>query len=375
MSDIKVTSESKSWLQTANQFAESHKALSIVTLGFAIVIYATFSMLMNCFRSTPKIQDIAEERFSKKPETPSLKDNQLKSVIQIRECTNSQENPETIPQVVTAEKVDEMDKLIVSTKSNITSPALDTEIVLDVVEEFFLTHDMLPETTATPEEVDRLYKQLSDAQKSEDSFSTKLSERTRSCKKLLNVKLAELNKKYGYAKDDGDCFFDAFAQALNRALGSDLTDKDLRKLLSEHANNPENQLELMFFLGKDFSAIQTVRFKNPQSPTETEMEKSFKAQKNNKLAFEEYKQKVGKSIEDGIPMWGREYIEGEFLCEIFGVNLRVYGVSQEEPKDPLVHYVEDFPKQPTDVFKRLKDKPTIEIALYPGHFIPVFNNA
>jgi hypothetical protein len=61
------------------------------------------------------------------------------------------------------------------------------------------------------------------------------------CLERLKGDLAAINKEYGTAIDDGDCFFDAFAQALNKKLNGNLTLTDLRRKVSEYVNTLPSQ--------------------------------------------------------------------------------------------------------------------------------------
>lgn len=75
---------------------------------------------------------------------------------------------------------------------------------------------------------------------------------------------------------------------------------------------------------------------------------------------------------DLIPIWGREWLEGVILCRLYQVNLRVYtaGCIDQDPKkigDDENYYTgeQDYPSNEHYPY-------TIEMALWPPHFMPVW---
>lgn len=181
-----------------------------------------------------------------------------------------------------------------------------------------------------------------------------VSLRTLKCLRRLEIELEQLGKVYGTAIDNGDCFWDAFAQGLSYILGKKVTIKELREKVSEEIQrfdkcpDEENWVKKMMV----------------HDPMDT---------------YEGYRDQVmltcGEILEKGMgaPVWGQEKRDGVILCHLFKVNLKVFSVgcidehpSKMEDHDNFYTSEDDYPK----------DQPysrTVEISLYPDHFLPVRN--
>ncbi len=66
---------------------------------------------------------------------------------------------------------------------------------------------------------------------------TKVSLRTINCKRKLAMILNTEGKTFGQAIDNGDCFYDSFAQRLSIILGRKVTLQDLRQTISDYIQN------------------------------------------------------------------------------------------------------------------------------------------
>ncbi|BBI17397.1 hypothetical protein [Neochlamydia sp. S13] len=166
------------------------------------------------------------------------------------------------------------------------------------------------------------------------------------CLERLKGDLAAINKEYGTAIDDGDCFFDAFAQALNKKLNGNLTLTDLRRKVSEYVNTlPSQDNWIKNSLEEEYGNIDSY-------------ESYVKGVKYNSSEAEKH---------GGYPIWGKSEIEGVILCHLYQVNLKVYEVGDGgDGVDGLWVAELEYPlSTPYDT--------TVELALYPGHFLPVYD--
>lgn len=156
----------------------------------------------------------------------------------------------------------------------------------------------------------------------------------------------------GHASDNGDCFYDSFSASLSELTGAVLMPSRMRKDVQDylhqlHRENPNNNW--VFWIYKTMKAT-------PES-------------------YEELLQQVGISAEDtGIwdhqfPVWGRHYLEGCILAEIYGVGLRVhlaeYRESLEEGEQ-ISYTLEDI--------QRMTERGRVEMALFAEHYVPVYNS-
>lgn len=186
-------------------------------------------------------------------------------------------------------------------------------------------------------------------------FEGKLvSVRTFKCMQKLKTLLDASGKTYGNAIDNGDCFWDAFAQGLNKIFGKNVSIQDLR----QHVRNEIQRLDK----GPD----QENWIKNM-------MKGDFMD------TYEDYRDRVAYSCDEMLKkglasiIWGKEDRDGLILCHLFKVNLTVYSAGCLDEDPAKMNDADNFYSEKRDI---LADKPyshTVEIALYPGHFIPVFN--
>jgi hypothetical protein len=181
-----------------------------------------------------------------------------------------------------------------------------------------------------------------------------VSLRTIKCWEKLDKELEKLGKKRGKAIDNGDCFWDSFAKTLTLKLGRTVTIAELRQKVSEEVKRLD------------------------QGPDEENWVK--KGMRGDSMdTYPEYRDRVAYTCSEALeqkltsPIWGRQNRDGVILCHHYKVNLRVYSVgcidehpSKMEDEENFYWGEDDFPKgQPYSE--------TIEMAIYPGHFVPVFN--
>jgi hypothetical protein len=182
------------------------------------------------------------------------------------------------------------------------------------------------------------------------------SYRTFRCLQILEKHLDSLGKVFGTAIDNGDCFWDAFAQRLSIILNKPVTVKELRQQVSDEVHRLDKGPEEKNWVKK----LMTSDIMD---------------------TYQQYLEQVAITCDEimsqGLkfyPVWGQEKRDGLILCHLYKVNLRVYGVACADEIDKLEDdecfclYSEDFPDT-------LPYKHTVEIALYPGHFIPVHDKA
>lgn len=178
----------------------------------------------------------------------------------------------------------------------------------------------------------------------------KVSPRTVKCLDKLQEVLSTTSRYYGQAIDNGDCFFDAFAQSLNQVQSKNLTVKDLRLAVKEYLENL-----------KDTKWIEELLNVSSAKP---------------KCSYEDFKDKVGYAGDQiDYALWGEERIEGVILCRLYNVNLKVYevGVYSEEASE--IEKNENYWIGEDNVYPiNEKYEQIVEIALYPHHFIPVFTS-
>lgn len=197
----------------------------------------------------------------------------------------------------------------------------------------------------------------------------------KACFMYLSWFLEDRNKILGIAKDDGDCMYDAMVQGIN-ALYRDgklqLTDKQkelgLEKILAE---------------GLDVKKLRTLLYTHMKA-NEQEAKKVVKNEN-----FDEYLNKLQYTFEENdknrsttpMPDWGRPGVEGKYIIQhLFPIGLKVIEVSpidEDELKDKVKNKSEiedkDFLGPNEVVSGNDPAKPVVEIAIYPGHFMPVWD--
>lgn len=186
-----------------------------------------------------------------------------------------------------------------------------------------------------------------------------VSRRTLECRKRLIQTLKEKGKILGEAIDNGDCFFDAFAQSINKLLNLKHTVNTLRSLVSQLANDLH-------------------KASNGQNWIKDQLRGDYS------LTYETYLTDIqfGADFRVG-PFWGIHKVCGRLLSDHFKVNLVVYDQDVSDPlsgedlraiqeNDP--NFVEEiiYSEGETGYPADLAYPQTVEMGLYPGHYMPVF---
>lgn len=185
----------------------------------------------------------------------------------------------------------------------------------------------------------------------------RISERTINCLKKLEATLQSLGKTYGNAIDNGDCFFDAFAKSLALVLNLQVTIKELRQIVSDYVNQldqgPEEKNWIKKMNGKEYAEID---------------------------AYEIYKKRLDYTFEEALqkkwhlPSWANQRREGVILCRHYKVNLKIYEVGCLDDHPSKMKDVNNFWTSDPEIFPKNETyEHTIEMGLYPGHFLPVFD--
>ncbi len=184
----------------------------------------------------------------------------------------------------------------------------------------------------------------------------RVSKRTLNCLKLLEKILTPSGKVCGQAIDNGDCFFDAFAQLLSLHLKRKVTIKELRQIVSDYVHKldqgPEEDNWIKKMIQKEYIKMDT---------------------------YESYKEYIGYTCEEAlqkkwVPIWGQQGREGVILCRHFKVNLIIHEVGCNDDAAAQVDDMNNYWESDPAIYPRNEtytDK--IEIGLYPGHFVPIFN--
>ncbi len=244
--------------------------------------------------------------------------------------------------------------------------------------------------------------------------ATKTCPETLACIDTLTQFLEKSGEKLGTADDTGDCFFDAVAQELVYAgIDPEASVKTLRKDVKEYVDSLPSKNWVQKFCGHH-DALETYEsYKNNVGKAFTDIESEYYSaqEKNRPLQIElnkirqqinEQRQKI-RTIRDAlvaemdddkiqalfsqeekaikiieplekelqkkgrgiIPyasiVWGSEMRDGRILAEKYKVNIQVCLMkgSDEEPCWITV--------PPSKEYER-----TIKIALYPGHYVPIW---
>lgn len=308
-------------------------------------------------------------------EAPLMKANDLEKTIgkgpeegtqgEDRVSTDSVKQPAPQPQL-------EQQKEASSSKIADTDSEAGDEENVDSEEEGIASDD---EVSSTGDQEDWMYEDnswmeedISDEIKSKKPASAKekyyingkeCSLRTLKCVEKLEEFLSALGKEHGTAIDNGDCFWDSFAKSLGRLLGREVTIQELRERVSHEVKKldqgPDEANWVKHMIQKDRYAPDT---------------------------YEDYRDRVGLDCAEILarglpaPIWGQESRDGAILCRFYQVNLIVYTVgyydddiSKAADKDNYWTCEDEGQKYPSG-----ESYPhNIEIALYPGHFVPVRN--
>lgn len=241
------------------------------------------------------------------------------------------------------------------------------------------------------------------------------SESTQACIDTLVEFLGENALEIGVAADTGDCFFDAVAQGLvAEGINPEANTKVVRQDIKDYLSSEENTgwfkdftdnydqmatyQEILQEVGKSMDDLEREyqdKLKKEGVPDlkKKGLEELGKLKELNAkietqddagdLIFEQTElmgkiQDIRREIEKKsgfggrAPTWGIELRDGKVLSEKYKVNIEVYSVQdlnedENEPPNPST------PQKNTVTWPQgAQYENTIRIALYPGHFVPVW---
>lgn len=179
-----------------------------------------------------------------------------------------------------------------------------------------------------------------------------VSYRTYRCLKILEGKLDAVGKTHGKAIDNGDCFWDAYAQGLSKILKRPVTIKELRQQVSKEVKRLD------------------------QGPAEANWVKEI-LKGDFMDTYEQYRDTVEYTCDEILkdkhsfyPVWGKESRDGKILSQLYKVNLKVYTIGCMDEAGNMDDE-ENFYFGEDEIPSKLPYSETVEIALYPGHFVPV----
>lgn len=182
-----------------------------------------------------------------------------------------------------------------------------------------------------------------------------VSLRTLNCLKKLEGVLKLLRKKAGIAKNNGDCFWDAFAQRLSVILRQPITVQELRQKVSCYVQQLDK--------GPDEENWVKRMIKKEYAPMDT---------------YENYRDRVAYDADEALrrelpsAIWGQEKRDGVILCRLYQVNLKVYEVGYFDDDPSKMTDMKNYWDSDARIYPQSEIYPhSVEIALYPGHFVPV----
>ncbi len=194
---------------------------------------------------------------------------------------------------------------------------------------------------------------LNKTEPKEDQPVKKMSRRTKILKEKLENLLKKKGKVLGDAIDNGDCFYDSFAANLKPILKREVTIKELREKVRAEAVRLSKGPEHENWIKKSGLVDDyTTYLKEVGFTYEEILKKDF-------------------PFKGIYPPWGLPNLEGVILCSIYKVNLIVHtvGCLDDHDLNNEENFYEGLEEYPA---ADLPYENSIEIAIYPGHFMPVF---
>ena len=223
------------------------------------------------------------------------------------------------------------------------------------------------------------YSEIKDVLRKLKELAWPIGAPTKELKKKTAEETAKRSLKLGEAIDNGDCLFDSLAQGLN-AVGLRTKEKKqydisaVKDVVIQYLSNlPE----------------QNQSTDNKATTTEASVRKYpgslFGTLNGIPKTLKEWKERLPKSATETF-IWGHHTIEGRIIAKQLKVNLRYISASFEEEENPqskvffedklLYYWVgEKFDENKSKTYSPTEelDKPTLIIAQYPGHYMPVFS--
>jgi hypothetical protein len=156
------------------------------------------------------------------------------------------------------------------------------------------------------------------------------------------------NYDFGEANDNGDCFYDSFAQLLTKKLHRLITVKDLRQIVETKIKSLDHE--------KNWVMDQKNILWNDFDWTDYCMVVGFTARE---LREEEI-------FHNRPPTWGDPGVEGQILCTHYKVNLHLMGLTEDSE-------VREFEViEPKNDEGGFKGEFSIHLGHLPNHFVPLF---
>jgi ankyrin repeat protein len=174
--------------------------------------------------------------------------------------------------------------------------------------------------------------------------------------KLVKYVPAEI--QLGKAIGQGDCFFDAIAQALNHLTGKEeYTLKSLRLLCDEYVKDPNH------------TWVKEAIVKDKDNYEQYLTRIQFTADE-----MEEHEQK---GLNLGPAVWGRPTIEGRMFCERFNKKIHVIEILEEavDGNDILEQLVDAKGAQSIEPLAKTaySDPTMLHLVIYKNHFVPLLD--
>lgn len=302
-------------------------------------------------------QEIVAQRISKnsiftneKRKVETINMNDAKNSGLVRDDVLSDVENNAVPKIVRVEEGPKMNIPVVLEKDK-----RDNGVDENDDEDFgFISDDELSDSFEQVGEEDFTDTKASKKANLVDLDGKLVSLRTFKCMQKLKKELTALGKTYGNAIDNGDCFWDAFAQGLNKILGKNVTIKELRQQVSDEIQKLD---------------------KGPDR--DNWVKKSMKSDFMD--TYEDYRDRVAYTCDELLKkgssaiVWGQEDRDGRILCHLYKVNLTVFSAGCIEDKLSKMDDDDNFYSDKRDVLPNKPYANTVEIGLYPGHFFPVLN--
>jgi len=163
------------------------------------------------------------------------------------------------------------------------------------------------------------------------------------------------------ALEGGDCFFDAFAQAVNALQKTELTAKSLRqKCYDYYSTSEDNKREINKLHEETYTNKTNVADYTRMQYTKDDLDKNF----------------------DGIaPLWGRPHIEGKILCKALGLEgmIVIEIIKDPETSNLVLNYLKITTQNGEQKISIEQANELIDKAQYPVlavtqedlHFVPL----
>lgn len=308
--------------ESDNNYIRQFNELKKKEHKIGVVVITALSAILTLFLASPAIFRLLVGRF-KKIEEKESKESPIPQINKLASLSLAASSP--ITSKINEEK--ENQELFDSpshesvTLSQDTSSSMDSQKIED---------EDLPEKDYIPE----LKKHMREG----------VSQRTYYSLVMLRDKINEIMPDHAlhYTQDDGNCFWDAFAQSLSSVLSKSVSIKELRQAVHQYVQEAD--------------AIKEEDLRKKYAGPET---------------FEEWKEQLLHDGSNGeLPSWGSVELEGEILGEIYHVNIWKI---EAGPYNDDVDFTDpnNFWYGDDQIVLSPDFSKNVRIALYPGHFLAI----